>query len=80
MHRLERISCFAAFSLLLTGTAITVNAQEKIARTDMEKLGARDCNEALEAFGAGDYEKVFQLIIKRTAPRGRCKSQSESDY
>ena len=49
-----------AIFILLTGS---VNAQERIARTDLEKLSARHFNEAIEAFGAGDYEKSIPLLL-----------------
>ncbi len=60
--RILTISTLAA--LLVAFFSLPLAAQQKkVAQTEQEKLGARQFNQAIEAYGAGNYEQCIPLFI-----------------
>ncbi|MBW7998296.1 MAG: tetratricopeptide repeat protein [Candidatus Glassbacteria bacterium] len=49
--------------LLAVITALPLTAQQRAAETEQEKLGARQFNQAIAAYSAGNYEESIPLFI-----------------
>jgi len=51
------------FVILLLGSASILTAQKRVAETEVEKEGAKNYNEAIEAYSAGDYARCIPLLL-----------------